>query len=445
MNIEKRKIEELKPAEYNPRKELKPGDAEYEKIKNSLLHFGYVDPIIINKDGTIIGGHQRATVMKDIGKVEVECVVVDLSKEDEKALNVALNKISGEWDMEKLGVLLDELNTVGVMELTGFDVDEYTKMFVKDEVKEDNFELDNNIPKVPFSKPGDIWKLGNHKLICGDSTIKETYIRLLGNEQVDATITDPPYNVDYESDDGKKIKNDHFTDSDSFYRFLFAFYLRTFEASKMGSPIYVFHSDVEGVNFRKAMKDAGFDLKQCLIWVKNGMVMCRQDYHWRHEPILYGWKPGASHKWYGDRDKDTVIDDFMQMNPKKMSKGELVEYFQKLIDSQNEYSSVIYNDKPTRSEEHPTMKPITLIAKLMCNSSKKDDIVLDPFGGSGSTLIAAEQLGRKCYTIELDEKYVDVIVKRYLQFVGNSENIILIRDGKEYTYEEAIGGENMSE
>ena len=438
MNIEKRKIEELKPAEYNPRKELKPGDAEYEKIKNSLLHFGYVDPIIINKDGTIIGGHQRATVMKDIGKVEVECVVVDLSKEDEKALNVALNNISGEWDMEKLGVLLDELNTVGVMELTGFDVDEYTKMFVKDEVKEDNFDLDNNIPKVPFSKPGDIWKLGNHKLICGDSTIKETYIRLLGNEQVDATITDPPYNVEYQSDEGKKKKNYNFTDSDSFYRFLFAFYLRAFEASKMGSPIYVFHSDVEGVNFRKAMKDAGFDLKQCLIWVKNGMVMCRQDYHWRHEPILYGWKPGASHKWYGDRDKDTVIDDFMQMNPKKMSKGELVEYFQKLIDSQNEYSSVIYNDKPTRSEEHPTMKPITLIAKLMCNSSKKDDIILDPFGGSGSTLIAAEQLGRKCYTIELDEKYVDVIVKRYLQFVGNSENIILIRDGKEYTYEVAI-------
>ena len=194
----------------------------------------------------------------------------------------------------------------------------------------------------------------------------------------------------------------------------------------------------------KHLGDAGFDLKQCLIWVKNGMVMCRQDYHWRHEPILYGWKPGASHKWYGDRDKDTVIDDYMQMNPKKMSKGELVEFFQKLIDSNNEYSSVIYNDKPTRSDEHPTMKPITLLAKLMVNSSKKDDLVLDPFGGSGSTLIAAEQLGRKCYTIELDEKYVDVIVKRYLQFVGNANEIKLIRNGTEYTYEEAIGGENMS-
>lgn len=440
MNIEKRKIEDLIPAEYNPRKQLKPGDAEYEKIKNSLLHFGYVDPIIINNDGTIIGGHQRATVMKDLGHTEVECVVVDLSKEDEKALNIALNKISGEWDMEKLGVLLDELHTVGVMELTGFDVEEYTKMFVKDEVKEDNFDIENNIPKVPFTKPGDIWLLGRHKLICGDSTIKETYIKLLENEMADLIITDPPYNVDYESGDGKKIKNDHFTDSDSFYRFLFGFYIKAFESLKPGSPIYVFHSDVEGVNFRKAMKDAGFDLKQCLVWVKNGMVLCRQDYHWRHEPILYGWKPGASHKWYGDRDKDTVIDDFMQMNPRKMTKPELVELFQKLIDEQNENSSVIYNDKPTRSDEHPTMKPVTLIGKLMVNSSKKDDIVLEPFGGSGSTLICAEQLSRKCYAIELDEKYVDVIVKRYLQFVGSAEEIKLIRNGKEYTYEEAIGG-----
>lgn len=440
MNIKKRKLIDLKPAEYNPRKELKPGDAEYEKIKNSILHFGYVDPIIINKDGTIIGGHQRATVMKALGTEEAECVVVDLSKEDEKALNVALNKISGEWDIEKLGVLLDELNTVGVMELTGFDVEEYTKMFVKDEVKEDNFDLENNIPKVPYSKQGDIWLLGNHKLICGDSTIKETYIKLFEKEQADLIITDPPYNVDYESGDGKKIKNDNFSDSESFYRFLFGFYLRSFESCKPGSPIYVFHSDVEGVNFRKALKDAGFDLKQCLVWVKNGMVLSRQDYNWRHEPILYGWKPGASHKWYGDRDKDTVMDDFMQINPKKMSKPELVELFQKIIESNNENSSVIYNDKPTRSDEHPTMKPISLLAKLMLNSSKRDDIVLDPFGGSGSSIITAEQLGRKCYSIELDEKYVDVIVKRYLQFIGNADTIKLIRDGKEYSYEEAMGG-----
>lgn len=439
MVIEKRKIADLKPAEYNPRKELKPGDSEYEKIKNSLLHFGYVDPIIINKDGTIIGGHQRASVMMTLGTEEAECVVVDLTKEDEKALNIALNKISGEWDLDKLGVLLDELHTIGVMDLTGFDIEEYTKMFSKNELKEDNFDLENNIPKEPYSKQGDIWLLGNHKLICGDSTIKETYIKLMGNEIADAIITDPPYNVDYESGDGKKIKNDHFVDSESFYKFLLGFYSRCFESAKPGSPIYVFHSDVEGVNFRKAMKDAGFDLKQCLVWIKNGMVLCRQDYHWRHEPILYGWKPGATHKWYGDRDKDTVIDDFMQMNPKKMSKSELVELFQRLADSQNENSTAIYNDKPTRSDEHPTMKPIALIGKLMLNSSVRDDIVLDPFGGSGSTLICAEQLGRKCRSIELDEKYVDVIVKRYLQFVGSSETIKLIRDGKEYTYEEILG------
>lgn len=441
MKVEKRKVEQLKAAEYNPRKALKPGDPEYEKIKTSIQHFGYVDPIIINSDGTIIGGHQRFTVLKDLGNTEIECVVVDLSKEDEKALNVALNKITGEWDMSKLGVLLSELNTVGVMELTGFDVEEYTKMFDKDDVKDDDFDLENNIPKEPTSKQGDIWLLGRHKVICGDSTKKETYTSLFGKEQSDLIITDPPYNVNYESADGKTIKNDNFETSDSFYRFLFGFYSRSFEYAKPGSPIYVFHSDVEGVNFRKALTDAGFDLKQCLIWVKNGMVLCRQDYHWRHEPILYGWKPGSAHFWYGDRDKDTVIDDYLQMNPKKMSKGQLVDYFEKLIENDNNNSTIIYNDKPTRSEEHPTMKPVTLISKLMKNSSKQNDLIFDAFAGSGSTLIAAEQLNRKCYCMELDEKYVDVIVKRYLQFVGNANDIKLIRDGKEYTYEQIKGDE----
>lgn len=440
MNIETRKIDDLIPAEYNPRKELKPGDEEYEKIKNSILHFGYVDPIIINKDGTIIGGHQRVTVLKGLGRTEIECVVVDLTKEDEKALNVALNKITGEWDMSKLGTLLSELNTVGIMELTGFDIEEYTKMFDKDEVKDDDFDLENNIPETPTSQQGDIWLLGRHKLICGDSTLKDTYIKLFEKEQADLIITDPPYNVNYESADGKTIKNDNFDNSDNFYRFLFGFYSRSFECAKPGTPIYVFHSDVEGVNFRKALVDSGFDLKQCLIWVKNGMVLCRQDYHWRHEPILYGWKPGGAHSWYGDRDKDTVIDDFLQTNPKKLSKSQLVEMFQKIIDSENTNSTILYNDKPTRSEEHPTMKPITLLAKLMKNSSKQNDIVFDAFAGSGSTLIAAEQLNRICYCMELDEKYADVIVKRYLQFVGNANEIELIRNGKKYSYEEIKGG-----
>ena len=440
MNIETRKIDDLIPAEYNPRKELKPGDEEYEKIKNSILHFGYVDPIIINKDGTIIGGHQRVTVLKGLGRTEIECVVVDLTKEDEKALNVALNKITGEWDMSKLGTLLSELNTVGIMELTGFDIEEYTKMFDKDEVKDDDFDLENNIPETPTSQQGDIWLLGRHKLICGDSTLKDTYIKLFEKEQADLIITDPPYNVNYESADGKTIKNDNFDNSDNFYRFLFGFYSRSFECAKPGTPIYVFHSDVEGVNFRKALVDSGFDLKQCLIWVKNGMVLCRQDYHWRHEPILYGWKPGSAHSWYGDRDKDTVIDDFLQTNPKKLSKSQLVEMFQKIIDSENTNSTILYNDKPTRSEEHPTMKPITLLAKLMKNSSKQNDIVFDAFAGSGSTLIAAEQLNRICYCMELDEKYADVIVKRYLQFVGNANEIELIRNGKKYSYEEIKGG-----
>ena len=441
MNIKKIKIEELKHADYNPRKELQPTDAEYIKIKNSIEHFGYVDPIIVNKDYTIIGGHQRATVLKGLGKTEVECVVVDLSKEDEKALNVALNKISGEWDIAKLGVLLEELNTVGVMELTGFDTEEYSKMFGIDDVKEDNFDLEKNIPEVPKTKLGDIWCLGNHKLVCGDSTDRMTYNRLLRNKKVDASITDPPYNVNYEGNHGMTIQNDNFRTSESFYTFLLSFYKCVADVLKPGSPIYVFHSDVEGVNFRKAMIESGIDLKQCLIWVKNGLVMCRQDYHWRHEPILYGWKPGAAHSWYGDRDKDTVIDDFVTFNPKKMSKSELVELFQKIVDSENEKTTIIYNDKPTQSDLHPTMKPVTLIAKLMKNSTKKGDIILDSFSGSGSTIIASEQLGRIAYGIELDEKYVDATVIRYKDFVGK-DNIKLIRDNKEYSYDEIMEGKN---
>ncbi len=441
MNIQKIKIEELKHADYNPRKTLQPTDEEYKKIKKSIEHFGYVDPIIINSDNTIIGGHQRATVMKDMGYKEVECVIVDLSKEDEKALNIALNKISGEWDISKLGVLLEELNTIGVMVLTGFDSEEYSKMFGIEEVKEDNYDLDKNTPEIPKTKQGDIWKLGSHRLICGDSTDPQTYNKLLGSKKVDAVITDPPYNVDYEGSNGMKIKNDNFKSSESFYKFLLSFYQCTSNSMKAGSPIYVFHSDVEGVNFRKAMTEAGIDLKQCLIWVKNGMVMCRQDYHWRHEPILYGWKSGAAHSWYGDRDKDTVIDDFINFNPKKMSKGELVELFQKIVDVENERTTVIYNDKPTSSDLHPTMKPITLLGKLLKNSSQKNDFVLDPFCGSGSIIIACEQLGRIAYGIELDEKYVDATVTRYKDFVGK-ENIKLVREGNEYSYEEIMEGKD---
>ena len=439
MNIQKIKIDELMHADYNPRKALQPTDSEYIKIKNSIEHFGYVDPIIVNKDKTIIGGHQRATVMKDLGYIEIECVIVDLSKEDEKALNVALNKISGEWDIARLGVLLEELNTIGVMELTGFDTEEYSKMFGLDEVKEDNFDLEKNIPTEPKSKQGDIWCLGNHRLICDDSTNPQTYNKLLGSKKVDACITDPPYNVDYEGNHGMKIKNDNFKTSESFYKFLLSFYKCACSSMKAGSPIYVFHSDVEGVNFRKAMIESGIDLKQCLVWVKNGMVMCRQDYHWRHEPILYGWKPGAAHSWYGDRDKDTVIDDFVTFNPKKMSKNDLVELFQKIVDAENERTTVIYNDKPTQSDLHPTMKPVTLLGKLLKNSSKKGNIVLDPFSGSGSIIIAAEQLDRIAYAIELDEKYVDATVKRFKEFVG-SENIKLLRDNKEYSYDEIMEG-----
>jgi DNA modification methylase len=435
MQIEKKPIESLNPAVYNPRKDLKAGDTEYEKIKNSILHFGYIDPIIVNKDGTIIGGHQRYKVLNELGYKEIEVVMLDLSKDEEKALNIALNKISGEWDMEQLGALLSELQGAGLSDLTGFDPAEISAILGEEKVTEDEFNLEDNIPEKPFSQRGDIWCLGNHRVLCGDSTSQQDIKKLMENELADCIVTDPPYNVDYEGTTGMKIQNDNMEDQ-TFFNFLTDFYKRAYEVAKTGCPIYIFHADSEGLNFRKAMRTAGWEMKQCLIWVKNSLVLGRQDYQWKHEPCLYGWKSGTAHKWYGARDKDTVIDLQDKTDFKKMSKAELVKMLQEIEQKEAEGSSVIYCDKPSKNDMHPTMKPLRLIGKLLHNSSTKGDCVLDPFGGSGSTLITCEQMGRKCYTNELDEKYVDVIVKRYIQFMGNAANVFLIRDGKKMCFED---------
>lgn len=435
MQIEKKPIESLNPAVYNPRKDLKAGDSEYEKIKNSILHFGYIDPIIANKDGTIIGGHQRYKVLNELGYKEIEVVMLDLSKDEEKALNIALNKISGEWDMEQLGALLSELQGAGLSDLTGFDPAEISAILGEEKVTEDEFNLEDNIPEKPFTQRGDIWCLGNHRVLCGDSTSQQDIQKLMDNQQADCIVTDPPYNVDYEGTTGMKIQNDNMEDQ-TFFNFLTDFYKRAYEVAKTGCPIYIFHADSEGLNFRKAMRTAGWEMKQCLIWVKNSLVLGRQDYQWKHEPCLYGWKSGTAHKWYGARDKDTVIDLQDKTDFKKMSKAELVKMLQEIEQKEAEGSSVIYCDKPSKNDMHPTMKPLRLIGKLLHNSSTKGDVVFDPFGGSGSTLITCEQMGRKCYTNELDEKYVDVIVKRYIQFMGNAAEIYLIRDGKKMPFED---------
>lgn len=399
-------IDSLKPAAYNPRKKLKKGDKEYEKIKKSIVEFGYVDPIIVNFDGTVIGGHQRLTVLSDLGYKEVQCVQVRIDDENKvKALNVALNKITGAWNEELLADLMVDLQDADFnLDLTGFEAPEIDQLFSKvhnKEVKEDDFDVDGELTKPTISKQGDIWHLGMHRVICGDSTKPETYQLLLGDKKANLVVTDPPYNVNVEETAGK-IKNDDMSDTD-FFQFLFNMFVNVERSMEDDASIYVFHADTEGLNFRKAFKDAGFYLSGCCVWKKNALVLGRSPYQWQHEPVLYGWKQKGKHQWFSDRKQTTIW-----------------EY-----------------DRPKSSKEHPTMKPVQLMAYPIQNSSMRGTLVLDPFLGSGSTLIAADQTGRICYGIELDEKFVDVIVKRYMEATENTE-VKLIREGRNLTFEEAV-------
>jgi len=408
MKIEKIKIEKLNPAEYNPRKDLKPGDPEYEKLKNSILTFGYVEPVLWNKrTGNIIGGHQRYKVLAELGEKEIDCVVVDMDSENEKALNIALNKVSGDWDKDKLMLLIEDLQGVDFdVSLTGFDPAELDDLFkdsLKDNIKEDDFDVEEELKKPAISKLGDLWLLGEHRLICGDSTNPKTYEDLMDGKLANLTITDPPYNVNYEGRAGK-IKNDNM-EKEAFYDFLLSAFKGIESVMAKDASIYVFHADTEGLNFRKAFSDAGFYLSGTCIWKKQSLVLGRSPYQWQHEPVLFGWKKKGKHNWYSDR-KQTTIWEF---------------------------------EKPKKNKNHPTMKPVALIAYPILNSSLTNCIVLDPFGGSGSTLIACEQTDRICHMIELDEKYTDVIVKRYIEQVGNSDGVFLLRNGVEYSYKDVEG------
>ena len=405
MIVEKKNTADLMPADYNPRKALKPGDLEYEKLKRSIEQFGYVEPVIWNKTtGRVVGGHQRLKVLMDMGYTEVDCVVVELTEEKEKALNVALNKISGEWDKEKLALLITDLQGVDFdVSLTGFDpaeIDDLFKDAVKDGIKEDDFDVAAELEKPTISKAGDIWTLGRHRLICGDSTKEETFEQLMAGKKVNLVITDPPYNVNYEGSAGK-IQNDNMADA-AFYDFLLAAFQNAEGVMADDASIYVFHADTEGLNFRKAFADAGFYLSGCCIWKKQSLVLGRSPYQWQHEPCLYGWKKKGKHLWYTGR-KESTIWEF---------------------------------DKPKKNGDHPTMKPIPLLAYPIMNSSLTNSLVLDPFGGSGSTLIACEQTDRICYTIELDEKFCDVIVKRYIEQVGTADGVSVQRDGLTYQFSE---------
>ncbi|NLE06912.1 MAG: DNA modification methylase [Crenarchaeota archaeon] len=407
MQIEKLKTEQLIPADYNPRKDLKPGDPEYEKLKRSIEQFGYVEPVIWNKTtGKVVGGHQRLKVLLDMGISEVECVVIEMDEEKEKALNIALNKISGEWDKNKLALLITDLQGADFdISLTGFETAEIEDLFDatnKKDVKEDDFDIDSALEARAFVQPGDVWLLGRHRLLCGDSTKTDDVKVLMDGKQANLCITDAPYNCSYEGGTGMKIMNDKWTDSDKFFQFLLDAFKNAYDVLADGSAIYAFHSDAEKVNFFNATVNAGFHYSTTCIWVKNALVIGRMDYQMRHEPIIYAFKDTARHKFYGDR-KQTTIWEF---------------------------------DKPTKSKLHPTMKPLPLIAYPMRNSSQVNGIVLDLFGGSGSTLIVAEQLDRAACLMEIDPKYASVIVRRFTAYCGNTDAIFVIRNGEKLACKE---------
>ena len=402
-------VTDLKPAAYNPRKKLKPGDSEYEKIKNSIEEFGFADPLVVNADMTIIGGHQRLTVAQDLGFTEVPCAVVDIDKTREKALNIALNKITGAWDENLLADLLKDIEDSNFdLGFTGFDPPEIEMLFNKvhsKDVTEDDFDVEAELTQPVFSKLGDLWCLGPHCVICGDSTNEEVYALLMDGQKANLVLTDPPYGVDVEETAGK-IQNVNLPDEE-FYDFLLSAFKAMRENLADDGSIYVWHADTKGLIFRRAFDEAGFYLSGCCIWKKNTLVLGRSPYQWIHEPCLFGWKASGRHRWYSDRKQVTVW-----------------EY-----------------DKPKSSKDHPTMKPVALMSYPLRNSTMTNGIVLDSFLGSGSTLIACCETDRICRGIELDPKFVDVIVKRYqawCQERGITTDMYVLRDGQKLTFDEVV-------
>lgn len=382
-------------------------ESQISQIAASIKEFGFLAPIVVSEDGTILCGHGRYYASQKLGLKKVPCIKEEyLTESQRRAYVIADNSISlnAGWNDEMLSVELSDLQADNFdLDLLGFDVAELDKLFnPESEIEEDDFDVNAELEQPTFSKTGDLWLLGNHRLICGDSTKQETYDILMDGKKANLCVTDPPYNVNYEGTAGK-IKNDHMA-NEAFHSFLYDAFSCIEKALADDASIYVFHADTEGLNFRKAFQEAGFYLSGTCIWKKQSLVLGRSPYQWQHEPVLYGWKKKGKHQWYTGR-KESTIWEF---------------------------------DKPRKNGDHPTMKPLPLLAYPIQNSSMSNCIVLDAFGGSGSTLIACEQTNRICHMIELDEKFVDVIVKRYIEQVGTSENVTLIRDGKTLKYEDVV-------
>lgn len=396
MNIIEKPINEVIPYEKNPR----INDNAVPAVMKSIEEFGFKVPIVIDKNGTIVTGHTRLKAAKKLGMKTVPCIVADdLTPEQIKAFRLADNKVAeaAEWDMELLN---EELDGIVDIDMSDFNFGDITDSPSSEDVVEDDGE-NIELPSEPKTRLGDIWMIGRHKLMCGDATSEDVLKRLMGGDKADMYLTDPPYNVAYEgkTEDKLTIQNDSMEDS-VFYQFLVDSFVAADSVMNEGAAFYVWHADLEGYNFRGACRAVEWELRECLIWNKNTMVLGRQDYQWKHEPCLYGWKGGAAHNWYSDRKQTTVID----MN------------------------------KPNRNAEHPTMKPVQLFAYLMENSSKPGDIILDSFCGSGTTLIACEQMGRVARVLEIDPKYCDVIIKRYINLVGSSDGVAVERNGEMIKY-----------
>ena len=393
MEIVMMNIDEIIPYENNPRK----NDDAVEAVANSIKNFGFKSPIVVDANKVIVNGHTRLKASKLLGLTMVPVIIAsDLTEEQCRALRLADNKTAeiASWDKKLLMQELESIDWEGLqMDMTDFGFDNIFDSKPQ-EVTHDDFEEGQYIPATPYSMQGDVYLLGRHRIMCGDSTNPEMVKTLLNGNKADMIFTDPPYNVNYEGSDGQSIQNDNMG-NEEFYNFLLSVYKNMFDSIKEGGSIYVCHADSEGLNFRKAFIDAGFKLAQCLIWVKNSFTMGRQDYQWQHEPILYGWKPGAGHYFVDDRSLSTVW----------------------------------FYDKPKHNDLHPTMKPLELVGQGINNGSLLGQLVLDLFGGSGSTLIACEQAGRINYSMELDEKYADVIVKRFIKYKDSTDDCYLIRDG----------------
>ena len=379
------------------------------KLRSSLREFGFVNPIIIDRDFNVIAGHGRLMAAKEEGINEVPCVFADfLTDAQKKAYILADNRMAMDagWDEELLKIEMEELQNLGYdLGYTGFDEKELADLFGIDdkEVKDDEFDLTAALEKASFVERGDVWFVGKHKLMCGDATSSEDVAKLMEDKKANLILTDPPYNVAFKSSDGLTIQNDSMKNND-FYEFLFSSFKNMAEHLENGGAAYIFHADTEGLNFRKAFIDAGFHLAGCCIWVKDSLVLGRSDYQWQHEPVLYGFMQNGKHPWYSDR-KQTTIWNF---------------------------------DKPKKNSNHPTSKPLDLLSYPINNSTQANAIVIDTFGGSGSTLMACEQMNRICYTMELDEKYASVILRRYVEDTNDSENVYVIRNGEKILYKDLV-------